>query len=462
MDLIRRVASDLDGIDLGDARLDRRAQQIAARAASDPSKSFPKLVQDPSELEGLYRFFQNERVNAADILLPHQVATARRCAEHEVVRVAHDTCAFRFSGDREGMGPLAGKGTGFYVHFGLAIGDGETRAPLGVVAIDDFVRSEKRERMSRSARMLKTRLTPRDEKESAKWARSVDVAEDALDHRAVIHVMDREADDFALLAELVGTGRRFVIRGHPERRLDRDGEKLRHRLEGASAVFFRTVSLAERTKPKKGHAARGERSATLSVRSASVEICKPQFAQTSAPSIALNVVQVFEADPPAGEEPIEWTLLTTEPIDSASAVEAIVDHYRARWRIEEYFRALKSGCSVEKRQLDDRTALVRVLAIFAPIAWRLLAMRTLSRIERPPSALTLFDDDDLRLVHFLASKRKHPLPANPTVRDVMLALAAIGGHLKRNGDPGWITIGRGYDDFTLAREGFAAARAHAL
>src|SRR5712664_12897 len=462
MNLLHQVASELDGIDLGDARLERRAQQIAARAACDPSKSFPKLVQDSSELEGLYRFFQNDRVKAIDILSPHQVATANRCSEHAVVRVAHDTCAFRFTGDREGMGPLAGKGTGFYVHFGLAIGDGEIRAPLGVVAIDDFVRSERRERMSPSVRALKTRCTPRDEKESAKWMRSVDAAEEALGHRAAIHVMDREADDYTLLSELVAKRRRFVIRGHAERRLDRGGEKLRHRLEGASAVFFRSVCVAERAKPKKGHAARTERSAMLSVRSASIELCKPQFAQTDVPSIALNVVQVFEAEPPASEEPIEWTLLTTEPIDSAAAVEAIVDHYRARWRIEEYFRALKSGCSVEKRQLDDRTALVRVLALFAPIAWRLLAMRTLSRMERPPRASTLFDEYDLRVVRFLASKRKHELPANPTVRDVMLALATIGGHLKRNGDPGWITIGRGYDDFTLAREGFAAARDDAL
>lgn len=462
MTLPDQMPSELDGLDLGDARLDRRAQQIAARVACDPSKSFPKLIEDPSELEGLYRFFQNDRVQAIDILHPHQVATAKRCAEHAVVRVAHDTCAFRFTGDREGMGPLAGKGTGFYVQFGLAVGDGEVRAPLGVVAIDDFVRSDKRERISLSARAVKTRLTPRDEKESAKWTRSVDAAEESLEHPAVIHVMDREADDYVLLAELVAQRRRFVIRGHAERRLERGGEKLRERLAGASASFFRSVSLTERTKPKKGHAARGERCTTLNVRSASVELCKPQFAQTDVPSIALNVVQVFEPDPPAGEEPIEWTLLTTEPIDSAGAVEAIVDHYRARWRIEEYFRALKSGCSVEKRQLDDRAALVRVLAVFAPIAWRLLAMRTLSRLEKPPDASTLFDDDDLRVVRFLAAKRKHQIPANPTVRDVMLALAAIGGHLKRNGDPGWITIGRGYDDFTLAREVLAGFRDDAL
>src|SRR5262249_40983055 len=82
-----------------------------------------------------------------------------------------------------------------------------------------------------------------------------------------------------------------------------------------------------------------------------------------------------------------------------------------------------------------------------------------SRMEKPPSASTLFDDDDLRVVRFLTSKRKHQLPAHPTVRDVLLALTAIGGHLKRNGDPGWITIGRGYDDFALAREGVAFGRA---
>jgi len=462
MTLPDSAVSELDGIDLGDARLDRRAQQIVTRVASDPSQSFPKLIEDPSELEGLYRFFQNERVAAGALLRPHQIATARRCASHAVVRVAHDTTGFRFDGDREGMGPLAGRGTGFYAQFGLAIGDGEERAPRGVVAIHDFVRSGTRGGDSPSERTKKARLTPREEKESAKWMRSVEMAEEALQHPAVIHVMDREADDYVLLAALVAAGRRFVVRGDAERCLQRGGEKIRQRLEGASTMIFRTVRLGERTKPKKGHPGRRERAATLSVRSASVELCKPQFAQTDVPSIELNVVHVFEATPPAGEEPIEWTLLTTESIDCATDVEAVVDHYRSRWRVEEFFRALKSGCSVEKRQLEDRAGLVRVLAIFAPIAWRLLAMRTLSRLERPPPASTLFDAIDLRAVRFLARKRKHHLPAEPTVRDVMLAIAAAGGHLKRNGDPGWITIGRGYDDFALVRETLASVTAQTL
>src|SRR3989442_12057670 len=137
----------------------------------------------------------------------------------------------------------------------LVIGDGESRAPLGVVAINDFVRSQRREPISHSARTLKARRTPREEKESAKWMRSVDVAEEALQHRAAIHVMDREADDYTLLSELVGNGRRFVIRGHPERRLERGGEKLQHRLDGASAVFFRSVWLAGRAQPEERHAA---------------------------------------------------------------------------------------------------------------------------------------------------------------------------------------------------------------
>jgi len=452
MTLPHSAVSELDGIDLGDARLDRRARQIAERVAHDPSKSFPKLVEDPSELEGLYRFFQNDRIQARDLLRPHLAATAKRCAPEAVIRVAHDTTGLRFDGDREGMGPLARNGSGFYAQFALAIGEGEGRVPLGVVAIDDFVRPIKTERISPSARTKKALCTPREEKESAKWMRSVAAAEEALAHPAVLHVMDREADDYTLLAQLVAKRVRFVIRGDGERRLQHQGEKLCERLQGASAVFFRTVVLTDRTKPKKGHTARRERSARLNVRSCSVELHKTIRAQTEVPSIVLNVVQVFEPDPPPGEPAVEWTLFTTEPIDSPAAVETIVDHYRARWRIEEYFRALKSGCSVEKRQLEDREALVRVLAIFAPIAWRLLAMRTLSRLEKPPPASTLFDDIDLRAVRFLAKKRKRQLPLNPTVRDVMLVLAAAGGHLKRNGDPGWITIGRGYDDFMLVRE----------
>jgi hypothetical protein len=91
---------------------------------------------------------------------------------------------------------------------------------------------------------------------------------------------------------------------------------------------------------------------------------------------------VREVETHGDEEPVEWTLVTTEPIDSPQAVERIVDAYRARWVIEEYLKVIKSGCAYEKRQLESFETLINALAIFIPIAWRLLLLRTLARKYR--------------------------------------------------------------------------------
>jgi hypothetical protein len=86
-----------------------------------------------------------------------------------------------------------------------------------------------------------------------------------------------------------------------------------------------------------------------------------------------------------------------------------------------------------------------------------LAMRVLARADARIPAASLFDAQDVAVIRFLADRRKHPLSPQPTMSEVMLAFAAIGGHLKRNGEPGWMTIGRGYDDFCLAREVWISA-----
>jgi hypothetical protein len=168
--------------------------------------------------------------------------------------------------------------------------------------------------------------------------------------------------------------------------------------------------------------------------------------------LQLNAVHVFEPSPPDGEAPIDWMLLTTESIGTAAETVAIVDHYRARWVIEEYFKALKTGCSVEKRQLCSLDGLLRAVAVFVPMAWMLLTLRKLGRDTKPRDASAILDCDQLLLLRALLEKRSRALPRCPTVRDVMLGIAALGGHIKNNGDPGWLVLARGWRRFAEAEE----------
>jgi hypothetical protein len=179
----------------------------------------------------------------------------------------------------------------------------------------------------------------------------------------------------------------------------------------------------------------------------------------TAPTCSLNVVYVCEVDPPETESPVEWVLLTSEPIETTEQILQVVDWYRARWVIEELFKALKSGCSVEKRQLQSFHALSNALALLLPIAWRLLLLRHMARDQPTAPATTVLAPDEITV---LRSFGRRKLPDLPTARDALLAVAALGGHLKRNGEPGWQTLARGLEKLHTLTEGWrlgsAAAR----
>lgn len=271
--------------------------------------------------------------------------------------------------------------------------------------------------------------------------------------------MDREGDSYAILSALDAAKRSFVIRSFQDRVLaGQDHERLQATAAKAKATLQREVPLSPRPRIKgpKGerHPARRHRLAKLSFAAVTVHLPRTKDAATAASAtMPVNVVHVFEKHPPPGEPAVEWFLLTDLPVDSPDAIAFVVDCYRGRWIIEEFFKALKTGCQYERRQLESAHALLNALAIFAPVAWRLLLLRHLARSDAPApatSALTPTQLDVLRAVS------KKPLPRNPTARDALLAVARLGGHLKSNGDPGWLVLGRGLHDLLLLEMGWRA------
>jgi hypothetical protein len=270
--------------------------------------------------------------------------------------------------------------------------------------------------------------------------------------------MDREGDNYDLFAELHTAQARFVIRLAHDRKLVGEREKLRQVIGRASCLFRREVHVNARAagRPHDHHATRHARTATLDVSATAVELSRStNFAPGSPPSLKVNVVTVTERDCPRGQEPIAWYLVTSEPIDTAEQVAAVVDAYRARWIIEELFKALKTGCQIEKRQLESYAALRVALAVFLPIAVRLLALRDAARSEPEAPCVAL----SARQLQLLRACSTRPMCATPTNHEVYMALAALGGHLRSNGPPGWIVLGRAYDKLLILERGWVAAQA---
>src|SRR5690242_6535939 len=127
------VEAEYVGADFGDPRLDRRLVELSRRVSVEPDASFPTAAGNDSDLEATYRFLNNERVTAEEILKPHLDATVRRASGAGEIVVAHDTTEFNFgSSPREDLGRVGlGKSHGFYGHFALAVAR-PNRRPLGV------------------------------------------------------------------------------------------------------------------------------------------------------------------------------------------------------------------------------------------------------------------------------------------------------------------------------------------
>jgi hypothetical protein len=163
----------------------------------------------------------------------------------------------------------------------------------------------------------------------------------------------------------------------------------------------------------------------------------------------------MEVGVPEGEPAVEWTLYTTEPIETAEQVARVVDIYRARWTIEEFNAALKTGCAYESRQFESRHALLNILALSMPIACELLALRSRAR-DCPDTPAT----EVLRPVQIevLSKFGRRKLSASPTARDALLAVAGLGGHMKHNGEPGWNVLMRGMRTLLSYEAGWIAGR----
>ena len=449
-----QLSVELGGAELGDERLNRRLGVLADLVAKRPGVGFPNALDD-AELEAAYRFFGNDRVTSEAILAPHFRQSGRRAGEHDRVLVVHDTTQFEFGGQkkRDGLGRLIRPGQGFFGHFALATTADGQQKPLGLLNVETIFRLDQ-------AKPKAQRRSSDNRGESARWRRGVEAAETMLARRTqAIHVMDREGDAYAVLAALDAGKHSFVIRSFQDRVLaGEEHARLRATAIAAKATLQREVPLSPRPRIKgpKGqrHPARRHRIARLSFAAISVEIPRTTKAPPAAsPTIRVNVVHVFEKRPPPGEPAVEWFLLTNLPVDKPAAIAFVVDCYRGRWIIEEFFKALKTGCQYERRQLESAHSLLNALAILAPVAWRLLLLRHLARSEAKSPATDALTPTQVAVLRAVS---KRPLPPRLTARDALRAVATLGGHIKSNGDPGWLVLGRGMHDLLLLEMGWRA------
>lgn len=437
--------------ELGDRRRTKRLVQMAQQVANNPSASLPDQTETWGDLKAAYRLFDNSDVSFAAIAAGHWQRTRQQPPGRYLI--LGDTTELDFGGLRsiEGAGPTGnGGGLGFLLHTGLVV-QASTRAVLGVAGATIHYRKPKKKQTKRENASQRVK---RKDRESQVWGRVIDAVGPPPVGVEWVHVFDRGADDFEVYCHLLENRVQWVIRASKMSRIviDAAGERrpVAEVLPQLNVVGAYELSL--RARP--GQAAR---TARLEVRVGKLALPRPRFVspyvKRSGPaSIPMHVVWVREVDPPKGVEPIEWVLYTSLPVQTFEDAWQVVEYYESRWLIEEYHKALKTGCAVTRHELRTAKRLEALVGLLTVVAVRLLSLKSAARTEANRPAAQVVPALWLQMLK-AARKNLHRVH-DLTVYQFYRELAKLGGFLgrKHDGEPGWITIWRGWEKLnTLVR-----------
>jgi hypothetical protein len=453
------IAAEMNGVDLGDRRLNRRAASLLTTLAVDPTASVNAACDGWAETKAAYRFFDNDLVAPEKIVAPHREATLRRFESNSTVLVVQDTTELDY-----GDGPATDLGVlnrenrfGLYAHCHVAFTpEGLCLGALGV----EFLRREP-ESLGKAKEREKD---PIETKESYRWLSGYRLACDLAAARPdvrIVSVADSECDVYEIFLERERheTPAEYVVRARIDRKTpERDEAAGPLAYQSAEAQVAASPIVAVRNVDLPRTPKREPRTATLTIRACPV-VLKPPHDKGRLPQVALNVVLVEEVGGPGDGTDVKWLLWTSLPIGSVEEVLEVVDCYVGRWPIEVYFRTLKTGCRVEKLRLEKESRIRNCAALYLIVAWRVMYTTYLGRVCPDLPCDAVFAECEWKSVWTIAhrnAKKKTPLPKiAPPLSVFVPMLATFGGWNGRKGDPPpgpqtmWIALRRMHD-FGLA------------
>lgn len=445
--------------ELGDARRTKRLVDVGARLAERTGASLSKCCEgEAAALQGSYRLINNDEVAPEAIgRAGFEQVAGRTRAGSGVLLAVQDTSSVSYGHEVAGqLGPVGTKRQarhrGYLVHTTLLV-DGDSERTVGLIdqcywGRDEAAYGKKHDRKRRAY----------EDKESFKWQRACQSTQQRLGEAMsrTITVCDRESDIYEYLRYMQGQGHRFVTRAQADRSLMSGETTLFEALAGDQAWRYETtVAVAQR-------GGRVGRQAQVRVCARAVSLAAPADRGKEAAALTMNVVRVCEAER-SGAAPLNWILLTSEPVDTVEQVRRIVRYYELRWRIEEFHKAWKTGAGAERQRMQSAANLQRMLVLTAFVAVRLLQLREHALAQPGPQAPegceTVLDTEQWQVL-WQIDQRSPPPASPPSARWACLAIAKLGGFTdtKRTGRPGWSTLWDGWLRLQDRIEGFRIAR----
>jgi len=443
---------------LGDRRRTERVVETFDRMRRHPGGTLPDKLASPPNLKALYRLCRHEQTTHAALIDALRQYTRCNIAAHEdqtgTVLLIHDATELDYTGCaslKSALGQIGnGKRRGYLCHNVLAV-DPQTKSVLGLM--DQVL--HRRDEVSPDETLREHRA--RQTRESLLW---INGTRHLPRERRFVDVADQGADTFEFLEHETHSGRTFVVRACKPRQAQagHDGSGPRQYLADYARGLPVLATFTMDVQGQRGRTARTN--ARFEIRAAAVLVHRPHArsgCHGNAP-LPLYVVLVSEVDSPAGEKPIVWMLLTNEPVDDLEDARRVIGWYEARWVVEEFHKAQKTGCGIESLQFTSVERLGPAIALLSAVALTLLNLRDASRADDAHTrrATTIIDRD---YVAVLTAWRYGEVRMHLSVHDFYYALARLGGHQNRRHDhrPGWLVLWRGWMKLQTMLAGYLAA-----
>jgi hypothetical protein len=436
------------GCRLGHKFRTQRLVRFAEQVMNHPSGSFPEQTETWADLKAAYRLLDRDEVTFQSVAETHwQQSRSRNPGRYLVLG---DTTELDFGFHRRiaDLGSTGnGGGRGFLLHSGLVVAaEGEEIFGLAGQKIHYRKPAPKKEN---TAQRLKR------DRESRIWGEVIDAVGPPPAGVQWVHVLDRGADNFEVYCHCQEQKSDWVTRVTQKQRhvLAPHGRRMPLKDYLSELPLSGVYELSLRARPDQG-----ARRTRIEVRHGVLEVPLPAhkspYVQGLAiPSVRMHVVQAIEIDPPQGIKPIEWTLLTSLEVKDFDDAWTVIGYYEKRWLIEEWHKALKTGCRVTDRQLKTKERLEAMVGLLSVVSVRLLQLKAAARAEPDHPAKEMIPHRWIALLQ--AARRNLSRTQSMTVGEFYRKLAMLGGYIgrKSDGDPGWITIWRGWQKLHLIARG---------
>jgi hypothetical protein len=441
---------------LGDLRRRRRLVRVAEGVAKRPAGRITEVFPKGAARTAAFRLMEGHGFNQEEIARAAHRACAERSAGEPFVFVPIDGSSLNLTDDQEskGLGIVGARAVGAKgLQVMTAIAISPEGPPLGLCGQTWWSRQERVQRKRKDRRTV-------DAKETQHWLTVMDqvgsvFAEEAPHTRPWLQ-LDRGGDAWPVVLEGLSPEMWFTVRAAHNRRLDSAEDEPRRylwqRVESSEPLGHYNLEVLAR-------AGRRSRTATIEVRGCPVTLDLLDLRSKRQYWASLWAVLAREVNPPAGEDGIEWLLLTTYQVTTLQDAQLVIRGYAQRWRIEEFHRMWKSGaCRVEDTQLRDRETIIRWASILASVAMRLLRLTYLARTTPDaPATRELAQAEIDAVIVSRQPKGYHPGDV-PSISLVVLWLADLGGYTGKSsgGPPGAIVIRRGLERIQTLADYFAA------